>query len=69
MDRIRPVVRSSPCNTSGSHEWRGASPIFKARARVIIVTGRGCVIWRMSHCPVSHAFVVAEKSSMAAAVA
>lgn len=69
VERMRPVVRSRPWSTSGSHEWRGARPILSARARVIMVVGKGCDIWRMSHCPVSHALVVAANSSMAAAVA
>jgi len=69
VERIRPVVRSSPWRTSGSQEWRGASPIFKARAMVIIVTGRGCVICWMSHWPVNQALVVLANKSMAAAVA
>lgn len=38
---MRPVVRSSPCKTSGSHECKGARPNFRARASVIRVTGRG----------------------------
>ena len=41
VDRMSPVVRSRPCITSGSQECRGASPTFKARARVMSVTGRG----------------------------
>ena len=41
VERRRPVKRSRPCSTSGSHEWRGASPIFSARAIVIIVIVRG----------------------------
>lgn len=44
VDRISPVVRSNPCRTSGSQECRGARPTFRARARVISVTGRGCDI-------------------------
>jgi len=62
-------VRLSPCRTSGSHECTGARPIFRARARVIIVIGRGWAICWMSHCPVSQAFVVLAKSNMAAPVA
>lgn len=38
---MRPVVRSSPCRTSGSHECIGARPIFSARASRIIVVGTG----------------------------
>ena len=49
VERIRPVVRSSPCSTSGSHEWTGASPIFRARAMVKRVMGTGCAISRMFH--------------------
>lgn len=69
VDKIRPVVRSRPWSTSGSQEWVGARPIFRARARVIMVVGRGWHICRMSHCPVSQALVVLANSSMAAAVA
>lgn len=38
---MSPVVRFSPCRTSGSQECSGARPSFKARAIVIIVTGKG----------------------------
>lgn len=41
VDRMRPVVRFRPCSTSGSQECKGARPSFRARAIVIIVTGRG----------------------------
>lgn len=41
VDISKPVVRSRPCNTSGSQMWRGARPIFSPRAMVIIVRGRG----------------------------
>lgn len=44
VERIRPVIRSNPCSTSGSQAWRGARPILRARARVIMVLGRGCEI-------------------------
>lgn len=47
----------------------GARPIFRARAAMTIVMGRGCVICWISHCPVSQALVVLAKRSMAAAVA
>lgn len=69
VDRISPVVRLSPCNTSGSQECMGARPTFSARARMIMVVGKGCVICWISHCPVSQALVVLAKRSMAAAVA
>lgn len=38
---ISPVMRSSPCKTSGSQMWRGARPIFRARAMVNRVMGSG----------------------------
>jgi len=41
VDKIRPVVRSKPCRTSGSQACRGASPILRAKARVTIVIERG----------------------------
>lgn len=49
--------------------WRGARPIFRARARVNRVIGRGCVMCWMSHCPFSQAFIVVAKSKVEAAVA
>jgi len=69
VDKMSPVVRSRPWSTSGSQVCVGASPIFRAKARVIIVVGRGWDMWRMSHWPVSQALVVLANSSMAAAVA
>lgn len=44
VERIRPVVKSRPCNTSGSQKWVGASPIFIARAMVMMAVGIGWVI-------------------------
>lgn len=41
VDKMSPVVRSSPCSTSGNQVCKGASPIFNAKARVIMVKGRG----------------------------
>lgn len=41
VERIRPVVKLRPWRTSGSQAWKGASPIFRARARVARVTERG----------------------------
>ena len=41
MDKINPVVRSNPWRTSGIQECIGARPILRAKARVIIVVGRG----------------------------
>ena len=43
VERMRPVVRSNPCRTSGSQVWTGASPILRARAMVKRVSGRGWV--------------------------
>jgi len=63
------VVRSRPWRTSGSQAWTGASPILRARAKVIKVVGRGWDICVMSHCPVSQALEVLANSSIAAAVA
>lgn len=63
------MVRSRPWRTSGSHVCRGARPSFRARARVIIVVGRGWVIWSMFHCPVIQALVTLANISVAAAVA
>lgn len=69
VDRMRPVVRSNPCRTSGSQAWRGAKPSLRARARVIRVIGRGWVICWISHWPVNQALVVLANRSIAAAVA
>ena len=69
MERIRPVIRSSPCRTSGSQVCRGASPIFRAMAAIIIAERMGWVICCSSHCPVSHALVVPANKIIAAAVA
>lgn len=63
------MVRSRPWSTSGSHVWKGASPILRARARIIMVVGRGCVICWISHWPESHAFVTPANRSIAAAAA
>lgn len=67
--RISPVVRFKPCITSGSQVCRGAKPIFKASAMVIMVVGIGWVICWSSHWPVIQALVVAARRSVAAAAA
>lgn len=41
VERIRPVVKSSPWRTSGNQAWTGARPSLRANARVIIVRGKG----------------------------
>lgn len=69
VERMRPVVRLSPCSTSGSQRCMGARPILRANARVVIVVGRGWDICRISHCPVSQALVMLANRSMAVAVA
>lgn len=69
VERIIPVVKSKPCKTSGSHACMGASPIFSARAIVIMVRGRGWDISLMYHWPVIQAFVVLANKIIAAAVA
>lgn len=69
VDKMRPVVRSSPCNTSGSQVWRGAMPILRERAKTMSVVGTGWVISWMFHWPVSHALVVLANRRVAAAVA
>ena len=69
VDRISPVVRSSPCRTSGSQKWAGAKPILSARAMLISATAVGSESWAMFHVPVTHAFVVLANRIMAAAVA
>lgn len=37
MRRIRFTVSVTPCATSGSHEWKGASPSLIAREIKVIV--------------------------------
>lgn len=69
MDIIRPVVRVKPCITSGSHECRGANPIFRARARIRRSAEIGWVSCRRPHCPVSQALVAAANNSIAAPAA
>jgi len=69
VDRIRPVKRSRPWRTSGSHECIGARPIFRARARRTRVDARGWESWEMFHSPNSQAFVRLAKRMMAAAAA
>ena len=41
VERIKPVVRSSPWRTSGSQVWRGVRPTLRAIATVIMVMGIG----------------------------
>lgn len=41
MERIRPVRRGRPCNTSGSQLWQGGIAIFSAIAIRSKVRGRG----------------------------
>ena len=69
VERIKPVVRSSPWSTSGSQKWVGASPTLSARAMVTAVAGRGWDSWRMFHSPVIQALVVLANRIKAAAVA
>lgn len=69
VERIKPVVRSSPCRTSGSQKCIGASPIFRAKAVVNIVLAMGLVRSLMLHSPVIQAFVVLANRIIAAAVA
>ena len=69
MDKIRPVVRSNPCNTSGIQRCIGASPIFRARAVITRELARGLIIFVISQVPVIQAFVEPANKIMAAAVA
>lgn len=66
---INPVVKSRPWRTSGSHVWRGARPNLRARARVIMVRGKGCERSLIFHWPVIQAFIELAKRIIAAAVA
>lgn len=69
VDRMRPVVKSSPWRTSGSQAWTGARPTFKARAIVRKAAGRGWKSNPSCHCVVKQAFSIVAKSSREAAVA
>ena len=69
VDRISPVVRSSPWSTSGSQKCTGARPIFRARAMVSIDAGKEWSWKLMSHWPVIQAFVVLANKIRAAAAA
>lgn len=69
VERISPVVKSSPWSTSGSQKCMGASPILRARAKVSVMAGKACKLKLMSHCPVIHAFVVLANRIRAAAPA
>lgn len=69
VDIINPVVRSSPCNTSGIQKCRGARPTFKARASVASVVAAGWERLVMLHSPIIHAFEVLANKIVAAAVA
>ena len=66
VERIRPVIRSSPCR---SQVCKGASLIFRAMAVIMIAERMGWVICCSSHCPVSHALVVPANRIIAAVVA
>lgn len=44
VERVRPVSRLTPCITSGIQLWRGARPIFIAKARVMSVEVRGWLV-------------------------
>ena len=68
VERIRPVVRSRPCRTSGSQVWSGVSPTLRAMAIVIMVMGMGWESWLISHTPENQALVVLAKSRAVAAV-
>lgn len=61
--------RSSACITSGTQEWRGAMPIFIARARMQSVEAAGWFIRVIFHDPVKHEFKKAANKSKAEAPA
>lgn len=69
VDKIKPVIRSSPWRTSGSQKCTGARPSLRARAKVAMEMEAGTVKCSMAHCPVTQALVVLAKRIMAAAVA
>lgn len=69
VERMSPVVKFSPCRTSGSQKCMGTRPIFKAKASVISVAEVGESMSVMFHCPVIQAFVVPANRRSAEAVA
>lgn len=69
VDRINPVVKLSPCRTSGNQKWKGASPSFIQIAMVIVAHERGLVKSKIDHSPVSQALFKLEKRRSADAAA
>lgn len=51
MSRIRPVVRGTPCVTSGTQKWNGDSPSLIASAIVISMDAVGLNSFVMVHWP------------------
>lgn len=69
VSRIRPDMSVVPWVTSGTHKWKGASPIFMDSAMVIIRDGIGARGLVRSHCPVFMKFMIALIISIIDAVA
>lgn len=69
VDKMSPVVKSSPWRMSGSQAWTGARPTFRARAIVRKAAGRGWKSNPICHCVVRQAFNMVAKRIREAAVA
>lgn len=69
VDKIRPVVRSSPCRTSGSQRWVGASPIFIPKEIMVTAAVNGWDNCWICHSPISQALEVVANNISAAAAA
>lgn len=65
MRRISPDESGIPCVTSGTQKWKGASPSFMARAKVIIREAVGFSMLVTVHWPeCSRLIIMASISSM-----
>lgn len=69
VDRISPVSRGSPCSTSGNQKCIGATPIFSARAIVIIGADKLFDSSIVFHSPVIQALLRVANNSSPDAVA
>jgi len=66
---ISPLENGSPCSTSGSQKWQGASPILNARAVATETEVTALAGSKTDHEPVSQACISAPFKSIAALMA
>lgn len=65
MSKISPDDSGMPCVTSGTQKWKGDSPSFMARARVMIVEAIGFSMLMTVHWPeCSRLIIIASISSI-----